>query len=65
MVSLWRRAAADAAVSPAVQSTGASRNVRPVGGPPATTSTVATAANAAALLELRHWLASRFNWHPT
>jgi hypothetical protein len=65
MVSLWRRAAADAAVSPAVQSTGASRNVRPVGGPPATTSTAATAANAAALLELRHWLASRFNWHPT
>jgi hypothetical protein len=38
--------------------------VRPLGGPAATASTAAAAAHSTALLELRRWLASRFNWHP-
>ena len=65
MVALWRRAGTDAAAVQAVQTTGASLNVRPLGGPAATTSTAATAADAATLLELRRWLATRFNWHPS
>jgi hypothetical protein len=48
-----------------VQTTGAAQNVRPLGGPAATTSTAATAADVATLLELRRWLATRFNWHPS
>ena len=46
MVSLWRRAGTDAVASPAVQATGASVNVRPLGGPVATANTAALAANA-------------------
>jgi hypothetical protein len=65
MVALWRRAGADATAAAAVQATGASQNVRPLGGPAATTSTAATAADAATLLELRRWLATRLNWHPS
>ena len=65
MVSLWRHAGMDAVASPAVQATSTSLNVSAVGGPLATTTIAATAANAMSLLELRHWLAGRFNWHPS
>jgi hypothetical protein len=64
MVSLWRRAAADAVGALGVQATAANVNVRPVGGAAATTSTAAVAATAPVLQELRRWLASRFNWQP-
>ncbi len=64
MVSLWRRAGTEATAATAVQTVGASLGVRPLGGPAATASTAATAADSTALLELRGWLASRFNWHP-
>jgi hypothetical protein len=64
MVSLWRRAGVDTAAAPAVQATGNSLSVRPLGGPAATSNTAAMAANAASLLELRRWLAGRFNWRP-
>ncbi len=65
MVSLWRHAGTDAVTSVALQTTGARLNVNPLGGPVATTNIAATAANAASLLELRRWLAGRFNWHPS
>jgi hypothetical protein len=64
MVSLWRRAGAEAVASPAVQAIAASLNIQPLGGPAATTSAAAIAASAASLVELRRWLAGRFNWHP-
>jgi hypothetical protein len=64
MVSLWRRAGTEATSATAVQTVGASLGVRPLGGPAATASTAAAAAHSTALLELRRWLASRFNWHP-
>jgi hypothetical protein len=64
MVSLWRRAGTDATAANAVQSVGATLGVRPLGGPSATAITAATAADSTALLELRLWLASRFDWHP-
>jgi hypothetical protein len=64
MVSLWRRAGTDATAANAVQSIGTALGVRPLGGPSATAITAATAADATALLELRRWLASRFDWHP-
>jgi hypothetical protein len=64
MVSLWRRAGADAVSALGVQATAAAVNVRPLGGPAATASTAALAADAPALLELRRWLAGRLNWRP-
>ena len=64
MVSLWRRAGAEAKAATSVQSVGAALGVRPLGGPSATAITAATAADATSLLDLRRWLASRFDWHP-
>jgi hypothetical protein len=64
MVSLWRRAGAEAAAAQAVQAAGASLNIRLLGGPAATTGAAVMAANAASLVELRRWLVSRFNWRP-
>ena len=65
MVSLWRAAGSDAAASLAVQAKALSLNERSVGGPASIAATSASAADAAALTELRRWLASRFNWRPT
>jgi hypothetical protein len=64
MVSLWRRAGADAAAALPVQMVGTSLNVRLVAAPDATTNTVVTAANASTLTELRRWLAGQLNWKP-
>jgi len=61
-VALWRRAGAQAAVAPDMQAAAAALSVRPLGSPAATAS---IACHATALLELRRWLATRFNWHPT
>ncbi len=64
MVALWRRAGMDAANSLGVQSAAATVSIRPLAGLAATTNTAAVAASAPALLELRRWLVSRFNWRP-
>lgn len=64
MIALWRRAGADAAASLGVQATAATVDVRPLGGAAAASSTMAVAASAPALLELRRWLANRFDWRP-
>lgn len=64
MVSLWRRAGADAAAALPVQVVGTSLNVRLVAAPDATTNTVVTAASASTLIELRNWLAGQLNWKP-
>jgi hypothetical protein len=64
LVSLWRRAGTEATAANAVRAIGAVLGVRPLGGPSATATTAATAADATALLELRRWLATRFDWHP-
>jgi hypothetical protein len=64
LVSLWRRAGTEATAANSVQAVGAALGVRPLGGPSATAITAATAADATALLDLRRWLASRFDWHP-
>ncbi len=61
MVALWRRAGAQAAASPDVQAAAAALSVRPLGSPAVTESIVA---DAPALLALRRWLGTRFNWHP-
>ena len=65
MVALWRRACRDAAASPELEATVTPLGLRAVPSPLATACTAAIAANGAALLELRRWLATRFNWHPT
>ncbi len=65
MVALWRRAAADAAAAPGVQTLAASLGVRPLAGVAALAGIATTAVDSAALLELRRWLAKRFNWRPT
>jgi hypothetical protein len=64
MVAMWRRAGTDAADALDVQSLAMSLDVHPLGGPAATANTAPVAANEAALLALRKWLASRFNWRP-
>jgi hypothetical protein len=64
VVSVWRRAGADAAATLGVQATAENIGVRALAGPTATTNTAALAAPAPAMQELRHWLASRFSWHP-
>jgi hypothetical protein len=65
MVALWRRAASQAAAQPAVQSLANSFAVRPLEGVAAAAAMTSVAADSAALLELRGWLATRFNWRPT
>jgi hypothetical protein len=64
MVSLWRRAGTEATAATSVQTAGAALGVRPLGGVSATAITAAAAADSTALLDLRRWLASRFDWHP-
>jgi hypothetical protein len=63
-VALWRRAAASAAASPELRAAADAASVRPVSGAAAAANTGAVAADAGTLLELRHWLATRFNWRP-
>lgn len=64
MVSLWRRAGADAAAALPVQVVGTSLNVRLVAAPGVATNSVATAASASTLTALRGWLAGQLNWKP-
>ena len=61
LVSLWRRAAAQAAATPELQAA-AIGGVRAIAAPAPNLPTVA--ADADSLLELRRWLASRFRWQP-
>jgi hypothetical protein len=62
MVALWRRAGAQAAGAAELQAAAAAASVRPLASPMATAS---IAADAPALLALRRWLGTRFNWHPS
>ena len=64
MVALWRLACEQAAASDFVQAQAASLGVRPLPAPAATASTGAVTADAAALLALRHWLATRLDYRP-
>jgi hypothetical protein len=60
LVSMWRRAGAEAAAELHDRSPG----VRLVTAPEASAAT-SVACDAAALLELRRWLATRFRWQPS
>jgi hypothetical protein len=64
MVALWRRAGSDAAGSLDFGLVAAAANLQALPGPAASSGTAAIAADMAALLALRQWLNSRFNWHP-
>jgi hypothetical protein len=64
MIALWRRAADQAAAAPGVQNLATAFTVRPLEGVAAAAATISIAADTAALLDLRGWLATRFNWHP-
>lgn len=64
MVALWRRACAQAAESDVVQAQATPIGVRPLPAPAATASTAAVTADAAALLALRHWLATKLDYRP-
>ena len=65
MVAFWRRAASHAAEQPEVQTLATAVAVRPLDGVAAATAMTGVAADSATLLELRGWLATRFNWRPT
>lgn len=64
LVALWRRAASQAVGQPPVQALTGSFAVRPLEGIAAAAAMSSVAVDAAALLELRGWLATRFNWRP-
>ncbi len=64
MVALWRRAASQAVTQPGVQALAATFAVQAMEGVAAAAAMTCVAADAAALLELRGWLATRFNWRP-
>ena len=63
MVALWRRACSQAAGAAPVMAQAASLQVRPLPVPAATASTAAVTADATALLDLRHWMATRLDYH--
>ena len=65
MIALWRRAGADAAAALPVQAAARSAGLRPLPGPAASATSAPLAADTRALLALRQWLGTRFNWHPT
>lgn len=58
MVALWRRACAHAAMAPELQAEAARLGLRTL----ATPSAATVAADTSAMLELRRWLAVRFDW---
>jgi hypothetical protein len=64
MVSLWRRAGSGATTGLDFGLAAAAATLQPLPGPAASTGTAPIAADMAALLALRQWLNSRFNWHP-
>ncbi len=64
MVALWRRASTDAADSLDFGLAATAATLHPLPGPAASAGTAPIAADMAALLALRQWLNSRFNWHP-
>ncbi len=65
MVALWRRAAGQAAGQPGVQELTTTFAVCPLEGVAAAAAMTGVAVDSAALLELRGWLATRFNWRPS
>jgi hypothetical protein len=65
MVALWRRTAEQAVADPEVQAIAAARAVQPLHGVSAAAATAGVAIDATVLLDLRGWLASRFNWRPS
>jgi hypothetical protein len=64
MVALWRRAGSDAAAGLDFGLAAAAADMHPLPGPAAITNVAPIAADMAALLALRQWLNSRFNWRP-
>ena len=63
IVGLWRSMGAHMAEAPTVHALSGAEAVRIQASPAANVATVAVAADAATLLSLRDWLASRFGWH--
>jgi hypothetical protein len=63
-VALWRRAATRAATSPDIRGACAADAIRALATPSAAAFTSGIATSADALLELRRWLAARYNWQP-
>ena len=61
LVAQWRCAGAEASRALRPQAPG----VRLLCAPEANIATAAVAADPAAMLELRRWLAARFNWTPS
>ncbi|MBV8574962.1 MAG: hypothetical protein JOZ58_07980 [Acetobacteraceae bacterium] len=63
-VALWRRAAALATASPDLHSVCAADAIRALATPSAAVFTSGITIGSDSLLELRRWLAARYNWQP-
>ncbi len=65
MVALWRKACREASEAPDLQAALGGLGLRALSTPAATAATAPIAAGTPALLDLRRWLATRLNWHPS
>jgi hypothetical protein len=65
IVAQWRRAGTQAAGAPEMQAVAQQAAIRPLAAAAAAASTSVIAADPAALLDLRTWLAARWNYPPT
>jgi hypothetical protein len=65
MVALWRHAAIEAAGALDLQQAATAQSVRALGNSIGTANVSAVTAETSALLELRRWLAARFDWRPS
>lgn len=63
-VAMWRQVAAELAGSLDVQATAMAVGARTIGGSEASATAAVTAADPAAVVALRRWLAGRFNYKP-
>lgn len=64
LIALWRQAGVQAIRAPELQQTASASLVHPLTGAEAAATAAALAPDAPAQLELRHWLATRLDWHP-
>ena len=65
MVAKWRRVGSEAAATAALENQGAEQMVRIHGGAPGAVDVSAIVAESGALLEIRRWLGTRLDWHPS
>ena len=65
MVAKWRRIGSEAAATAALANQGSEQMIRIHGGAPGAVEVSAIVAESGTLLEIRRWLGTRLDWHPS